>query len=139
MQRVAEAQRTENVLSEQIIGACVEVHRAIGPGLLESAYEQCLCHELALRQIPFRRQVQLPLVYKGIALACSYRLDVLVDERVIVEIKSVDALTPLDTAQLLTYLKLTNLELGLLINFNVPLLKHGVRRVIHQKNSSAPL
>jgi len=116
-------------MSDQIIGAAIEIHRYLGPGLLESAYEECLCHELSLRGVPFRRQVALPLSYKGVSLDCSYRLDVVVAERMIVEVKAVERLNGLHMAQLLTYLKLTRCKVGLLINFNVPLLKHGLRRL----------
>ena len=120
-----------NIISEEIIGAAIEVHRAIGPGLLESAYEECLCRELALREIPFKRQQPLPVVYKGIRLDCGYRLDLLVKEQVVVEIKSVELLLPIHEAQLLTYLKLGRWKLGLLINFNERVLKHGIRRMVH--------
>jgi len=119
-----------NKLSEQIIGAAIEVHRALGPGLLESAYEECLCRELALRSIPFERQRSLPVQYKGVKLDCGYRLDLLVDESVVVEIKAVESVQPIHEAQLLTYLKLGGWKLGLLINFNVPILKEGIRRRI---------
>jgi GxxExxY protein len=132
-QGAGEPGRPDDLLSDQIIGACIEIHRCVGPGLLESAYEACLCHELSLRAISFRRQVPVPLRYKSVSLDCSYHLDVLVDERIIVEIKAVERLSPLHQAQLLTYLKLTNCEVGLLINFNVPLLKLGIRRLTHQK------
>ena len=125
--------RPDDPLSEQIIGACIEIHRCLGPGLLESAYAECLCHELSLRGISFRRQVPVPVQYKGVSLDCCYRLDVLVDERIIVEIKAVDRLSALHEAQLLTYLKLTDREVGLLVNFNVALLKQGLRRLTHQK------
>jgi GxxExxY protein len=108
-----------NVLTREIIGAAIEVHRHLGPGLLESAYLQCLTRELALKEIPFRREWPLPLEYKGIRLGCSYRLDLLVADVVVVEIKSVDALAPIHDAQLLTYLKLGGWKVGLLINFNV--------------------
>lgn len=132
-QGAGESGRPDDPLSEEIIGACIEIHRGLGPGLLESAYQECLCHELSLRGIPFRRQVPVPLQYKGISLDCSYQLDVLVDERIIVELKAVERLSSLHVAQLLTYLKLTGHRVGLLINFNVPLLKQGVRRLTHQK------
>ena len=98
--------RKENVLPESIIGAAIEVPRELGPGLLESAYDQCLCHELALRGIGFRRQVDLPVQYKGIKLDCGYRIDVLVEDLVIVELKTIEALLPIHQAELLTYLKL---------------------------------
>ena len=115
-------------LTEGIIGAAIEVHQAIGPGLLESAYEECLCKELSLRQIPFERQKPLPLEYKGSKLECGYRIDLLVANTVVVEVKSVETLLPIHEAQLLTYLKLGGWKIGLLINFNVPLLKQGIRR-----------
>jgi GxxExxY protein len=117
-----------NQLTGAIIGAAIEVHRALGPGLLESAYEECLCKELALRRIPFERQRSLPVQYKGVHLDCGYRLDLLVADTVVVEIKAVENLLPIHEAQLLTYLKLGGWKVGLLINFNVPILKQGVRR-----------
>jgi GxxExxY protein len=135
-QGAGEPGRPDDLLSEQIIGACIEIHRSLGPGLLESAYEECLCHELSLRGIRFRRQVPVPVDYKGVLLDCCYRLDVLVEERIVVELKAVENLSPLHTAQTLTYLKLTGLGVALLINFNVPLLKQGLRRLTYQKNSS---
>jgi GxxExxY protein len=113
-----------------VIGAAIEVHRALGPGLLESAYDQCLCRELILRQIPFARQVPLPVEYKGVKVDCSYRLDFLVASSVVVEIKAVSELEPIHAAQLLTYMKLGCWSLGLLINFNVPVLRTGIRRMI---------
>lgn len=120
-----------NKITEAIIGAAIEVHRAIGPGLLESAYEECLCHELALRKTPFQRQVPLPVSYKGVNLDCGYKIDLLVMDQVIVELKAVERLDPIHEAQLLTYLRLSNRKVGLLINFNVPMLKDGVvRRVL---------
>jgi GxxExxY protein len=119
-----------NQYTEQIIGAAIEIHKALGPGLLESAYEECLCRELALRSIPFKRQHPLPVEYKGTRLDCGYRLDLLVAGRVVVEIKSVSAIEPVHEAQLLTYLKLGGWKLGLLINFNVRVLKNGLRRKI---------
>lgn len=112
-----------------IIDAGLKVHKALGPGLLESAYEHCLAYELVSRGLSVRRQVPIPIVYESVALDAGYRLDLLVDEQVIVEIKSVDALSPLHEAQALTYLKLSRLRLALLINFNVPLFKLGVRRL----------
>ena len=117
-----------NQLTNQIIAAAIEVHRALGPGLLESAYEECLCRELALRQIPFARQRPLPVEYKGLQLDCGYRLDLLIAEMVVVEIKAVESLLPIHEAQLLTYLRLGGWKIGLLINFNVPVLKQGIRR-----------
>ena len=119
-----------DLLSNQIIGAAIEVHKALGPGLLESAYEACLYHELTLRQIPVERQLDLPIVYKSLKLDCGYRLDLLVDNLVILEIKSVEHIDPIHEAQLLTYLRLSGLWLGLLINFNVPVLKNGIKRLV---------
>ena len=119
-----------NEVTEAIIGAAIEVHKAIGPGLLESAYEECLCEELRLRQIPFERQRPLPVVYKTRQLDCGYRLDVVVANLVVVEIKAVDALAPIHDAQLLTYLRLGGWQAGLLLNFNVPVLKQGIRRKV---------
>jgi len=120
-----------NKLSKEIIGAAIEVHRELGPGLLESAYEECLCHELYLRNVTFERQVLLPLHYKGLDLDCGYRLDILVDNLVIVELKTVDEIAEVHRAQLITYLRLKKLWLGLLINFNVPVLKQGIIRVVN--------
>jgi len=120
----------ERELSGQIIGAAIEVHRALGPGLLESAYQVCLAHELSLRGIPFEREKALPIEYKGVRLDCGYRLDFVVSGKVVVEIKAVDALHPVHEAQLLTYLKLTNCKVGLLINLNVRVLKDGVKRMV---------
>jgi GxxExxY protein len=118
-----------NRLTGDIIGAAIEVHKILGPGLLESAYEECLCHELGLRGIPFERQKELPIEYKGISLDCSYRLDIVVANNVILELKACESLEPIHEAQLLTYLKLTAIKLGLLINFNVPVLKEGIKRL----------
>jgi GxxExxY protein len=117
-----------NALSGQIIGACIEVHRHLGPGLLESAYEECLAHELTLANIEFKRQLALPVEYKGVRLDAGYRVDLAIESQVIVEIKSVEQLTPIHDAQLITYLRLTGYPLGLLINFNVRTLVTGVRR-----------
>lgn len=119
-----------NRITEQIIGAAIEVHKTIGPGLLESAYEECLCRELSLRDIPFERQKPLAVEYKGCKLDCGYRLDLLVAEAVVVEIKACHAIELIHEAQLLTYLKLGRWKIGLLINFNVPVLKEGIRRRI---------
>jgi GxxExxY protein len=120
-----------NRITEQIIGAAIEVHRALGPGLLESAYEACLAFEIAQRGLKVERQKPLPLVYKQVELDCGYRLDLFVEESVIVEIKAVDQLAPIHQAQLLSYLKLSDCKVGLLINFNVKLLKNGIRRVVN--------
>jgi GxxExxY protein len=120
-----------NEITEIIIGAAIEVHRTIGPGLLESAYVQCLCYELALRKIPFQREVALPVHYKGLKLDCGYRIDLVVADAVVVEIKAVDPINPLHEAQLLTYLRMGGWKAGLLVNFNVSLLRDGiVRRVL---------
>ncbi len=118
-------------LTGQMIGAAIEVHKQLGPGLLESTYQACLCHELELRGISFECQKPLPLDYKGVKLECGYRIDLLVAGLVIVEIESVEALAPIHEAQLLTYLKLTGVKVGLLINFNVVVLKEGIRRLVH--------
>ena len=120
-----------NALSNRIIGAAIEVHRQTGPGLLESAYEACLCRELDLAHIPFTRQAPIALDYKGLALECGYRLDILVGGLVIVEIKSVEKLQIIHTLQLTTYLKLTDLWLGLLINFNEGTVRDGTKRVVN--------
>jgi GxxExxY protein len=119
-----------DTISHAIIGAAIEVHRTLGPGLLESAYEECLAHELKARDIRFERQKPLPLEYKGVHLNCGYRLDLLVEGQVVVEVKAVECLLPIHDTQLLTYLKLGGWKLGLLINFCVPLLKEGLRRFI---------
>ena len=118
-------------LTEAIIGAAIEVHRNLGPGLLESAYEECLCHELHLRGLDFKRQVPLPLLYKGLKLDCGYKLDLIVQDEVILELKAIEKLLPIHEAQLLTYLRLTRVRVGLLLNFNVAAMRHGiVRRVV---------
>ena len=118
-----------NSLTHEIISAAIEVHRTLGPGLLESTYEACLCRELELRKIPYERQKELPIEYKGIELNCGYRLDILIENQVIVELKACESLEPIHEAQLLTYLKLTGIKIGLLINFNVPVLKAGIKRL----------
>lgn len=115
-------------LTERIIGAAIEVHRKLGPGLLESAYRECFARELLLRNISFERERAIPLVYKDVHLECGYRLDFLIENCVVVEVKSVDALAPIHEAQLITYLSLGGWSLGLLVNFNVLLLKDGIRR-----------
>ncbi len=119
-----------NYFTGEIIGAAIEIHKALGPGLLESAYEECLCHEFALRQLHFKRQQAIPLEYKGAKLDCGYRIDLLIEDLVILELKSVEKLLPIHEAQLLTYLKLTDFNVGLLINFNVPVLRDGIKRLI---------
>ena len=118
-----------NALTERIIGAAIEVHRELGPGLLESAYEAALAYELTLQGVHIERQKEQPVRYKGILIETGFRIDVLVEGQVVVELKAVDALLPIHEAQLLTYLKLSNCRIGLLINFNVPLLKQGIKRL----------
>ncbi len=122
------AQRRTNDITREVIGAAIQVHRQLGPGLLESAYVRCLCREFELQGIAYQEQVPLPLEYKGLKLECGYRLDLLVGGLVVVEAKSVDALLPVHEAQLLTYMRLGRWSVGLLINFNVPVLKDGIRR-----------
>src|ERR1700719_3851302 len=117
-----------NKITEAIIASAIEVHRALGPGLLESTYEMCLCRELSIREIRFERQLPIPVEYKGVKLDCGYRADLLVEGSVLVEIKAIDSLLSIHDAQLLSYLKLGGWQIGLLINFNVELLKHGLRR-----------
>ena len=130
----------EEKLTEVIRGALIEVHRALGPGLLESAYETCLCHELTLRGLAFRRQVQLPIVYKGVRLDCGYRIDLVVAEKVILELKCVEMLSPIHRAQVLTYLKLSGHQVALLANFNVPLMIDGIERIVLERaNNSTTL
>jgi GxxExxY protein len=121
-----------NDLSSKIIGAAIEVHKILGPGLLESAYEECLCHELTLRRLSFQRQKPLPVSYKGKHLDCGYRLDIVVEGAIILELKSCETIEPIPKAQLLTYLKLSGLNLGLLLNFNTPLLREGIVRVVNE-------
>jgi len=117
-------------LTQQIIAAAIEVHKGLGPGLLESAYEECLCHELSMRGLRFQRQVSLPVSYKGVKLDCGYRLDLVVEDKVILELKSVEQVTPLHEAQLLTYLRLSGKKVGLLLNFNTPVMKDGIIRLV---------
>jgi GxxExxY protein len=117
-------------LTGRILGAAIEVHRLLGPGLLESVYETCLCHEFSVREIAYQRQVRLPIVYKELKLEQMLVIDILVDQQVILELKSVHKIEPIHEAQLLTYLKLSNIRRGLLINFNVNLLKNGIKRMV---------
>ncbi len=121
-----------NALSRQVIGAAIDVHREIGPGLLESAYEECLCYELIQLGLNFKRQVEVPVLYKGVKLNCAYKLDIVVEGLLIIELKAVAKILPIHEAQLLTYLKLMDKRLGLLINFNVPVLKSGIRRIVNK-------
>ena len=117
-------------LTGSIIKCAIEIHRHLGPGLLESAYEECLCHELSLHKIPFLRQKPLPLEYKGIKLDCGYRMDMVVDNKVVVELKCVDKITSVHEAQLLTYLRLSKIKTGLIINFYTDVLKQGIKRLV---------
>ena len=123
--------KEEDTLSKEIIGAAIEVHRNLGPGLLESAYEECLCRESAICGIAFERQKPLAVSYKGVKLDYGYRLDIVVGGLIILELKAVDQIEPIHEAQLLTYLKLSNLKLGILINFNVPILRDGIKRIVN--------
>jgi GxxExxY protein len=124
-----------NELSNRIIGGAIEVHKALGPGLLESVYEECLCHELDLRDLSFERQQPLSTEYKGRVLDCGYRLDLVVENAIILELKSCEKIEPIHKAQLLTYLKLSGLRLGLLLNFNVPLMRDGIVRIVNNLKS----
>jgi GxxExxY protein len=127
-------------LTEQIIGAAIDVHRQTGPGLLESVYEECLCFELSQLGLSFKRQLHLPISYKGIKLTSGYKMDLVVEDSVIVELKTVDQLLPIHTAQLLTYLKLSGKPIGLLLNFNAPILREGLKRLVnHFHDDSAAL
>ncbi len=129
-QRQRENAESKDLRTNPIIGAAIEVHRHLGPGLLESAYEECLCHELHLREIEFRRQVELPVSYKGLKPDCGYKIDLVVRNEVVLELKSVDHILPIYKAQLLTHMKLTGKNVGLLINFNVSLLTRGIVRMV---------
>ena len=122
---------TENELSKIIIGAAIEVHKALGPGLLESAYKECLYYKLTQLNLFVQKEKPMPLIFENVKLECGYRIDLLVEDKVVVEVKSVDALNDIHLAQTLTYLKLGNYKLGLLINFNVVLLKDGIKRVVN--------
>lgn len=117
-------------LTSKVIGCAVEVHRQLGPGMLESTYEQCLSHEFVLNRITFKRQFSLPVHYKGVQLDCGYRLDFMVEDKLIIELKAVEAILPIHKAQLLSYLRISKLSVGLLINFNVILLKDGITRMV---------
>ena len=143
-----EGKLIHEALTEQIIGSAIEVHKLIGPGLLESVYEECLCYELYLRRLEFQRQVTVPVVYKGVKLDCGYRLDLIVENSVILELKCVDRVLPIHEAQLITYLKLLDKPVGFIINFNVSALKQGgiVRKVfdsasprLHGESNSLPI
>ena len=134
---VTEERRRLNLLTESVIGAAIEVHRALGPGLLESTYEVCLCHELQLRGITFQRQQPIAVRYKGVCLDCGYRADLIVEHSVLVELKAIENLAAIHEAQLMSYLSLSNLPVGLLINFNVQLLKHGIKRRLAKTETPA--
>jgi len=121
----------EGELSQQIIGAAIEVHRELGPGLLESAYEECLCHEFSLRGLRFQRQIELPVRDKELQLDCGYRMDLLVEEKIVLELKCVEAIAPIHKGQLLTYLRLSHNAVGLLLNFNVAVMKDGILRIVN--------
>ena len=123
-----------NELSSIIIGAAIEVHKALGPGLLESAYEECLSHEFSFRNFSFERQKSLPLIYKGKKLDCGYRLDLVVENAIILELKSCEKIEPIHKAQLLTYLKLSGLHLGLILNFNTTVMRDGIVRIVNELN-----
>ncbi len=129
----------EDSVSEAVIGACMEVHRGLGPGLLEGMYEGCLCHELGLRGIDFARQVPVAVSYKGLEIGIAYRIDLVVENRLIVELKVVEHLLPIHEAQLRTYLRTSRFQIGLLVNFNVPLLKQGLRRLTSTNSNLLPL
>ena len=142
MQRNSRAANVEDVdlngITHGIIAAAIEVHRQLGPGLLESAYRECVCYELSQMGLAFTHEVQLPLSYKGLKLDCSYRIDLLVEDEIVVELKSVEQTLPVHSAQLLTYLKAANKQVGLLINFNVPVLKEGIRRIVNHYTELGP-
>jgi len=121
-----------NKITRGVIAAAIEVHRHLGPGLLESAYQECICYELGQIGLAFAREVHLPLSYKGLQLECNYRLDLLVEDEIVVELKSVEQILPVHSAQLLTYLKAANKQIGLLINFHVPVLKNGIKRMVNE-------
>ncbi len=124
------AQGERDSLTESVIGLAIEVHRALGPGLLESAYQECLCYELKVEDIAFGRQVALPVAYKSVKLDCGYRMDLVVDGRLVVELKTVEKILPVHEAQLLTYLRLSGIRTGLLLNFNTEVLKNGIKRMV---------
>jgi len=129
-QRHREKEEGKDPRTGPIIGAAIEVHRHLGPGLLESAYEECLCHELHLRGLGSQRQVDLPIVYKGLKLDCGYKIDLIVENTVVLELKAIEKLLPVHEAQLLTYMRLSGKAVGLLMNFNVPVLTQGLVRMV---------
>src|SRR5262249_16014810 len=118
-------------LTGKIIGAAIEVHKALGPGLVESIYEECLCHELRLRELKFRRQMEIPVIYKGVNLNCGHRLDLLVEDTVVLELKAIERIFPVHEAQLLTYLRMLHKPVGFILNFNVPVMRNGIVRRVH--------
>jgi len=136
--KTARFEVADNRLTDKIIGAAIEVHRTLGPGLLESAYQECMCFELSQLGLEFQRQVELPVRYKGVNLDCGYRIDLIVEGAVIVELKTVSELLPVHSSQLLTYLKLSDKPIGLLINFNVTVLKRGLKRVVNHYVGQIP-
>ena len=125
-----------NQITNKIIGAAIEVHRNLGPGLFETVYEQCLCYEFELRNVDFKRQMYMPIVYKGKTFENGFRADLLVEGQVIVELKAVNSLLPVHETQILNYLRLAKLDIGLIINFNVPVLKEGIKRVISARREN---
>ena len=131
MKNTTAAAQDHNRITEAVIGAAMDVHRELGPGLLESAYEACLAYELAQRGFAAERQKEMPVTYRGIAIDCGYRMDLLVEGKVVVELKAIEALLPVHEAQLLSYLRLSGCRVGLLINFNTKMLKTGIRRVVN--------
>jgi len=134
---VRESTEKLTALTERIIGAAIEVHRHTGPGLMESAYEECLCYELCQQGFSLERQVHLPITYKGVKLDCGYKMDLVVEDSVVLELKTVDKLLPIHTAQLLTYLKLSGKRVGLLLNFHAPILTKGIKRLINDSQQSS--
>lgn len=128
---LSEEEKSINQITEKIIGCAIEVHKALGPGLLESAYEKCLCFELQQKRLKFEQQVPLPVTYKYVKLDCGYRMDIVVEDLVIVEVKAVERLIPVHDAQLLSYLKLHDKKVGLLMNFHVSILKNGLKRIVN--------
>ena len=130
MQRYEDLSKETNQLSREITDCAYQVHSHLGPGLLESVYEVCLCHELSKRRIPFMKQMHVPVCYDGLEMETGFRIDIMVDDKIIIELKTTEKLTSLHDAQLLTYLKITGKRLGLLINFNSTLIKNGIKRII---------
>jgi len=129
---MALAELPTDTITSKVIGAAIEVHRHLGPGLLESSYHTCLCRELELREIPFQSHVTIPLEYKGIRLERTYVIDLLIDDALVIEVKSVESLLPVHASQLLTYMRLLEASVGLLLNFNVDILPHGIRRLLRR-------